>query len=206
MPFNIHEFLSAIPNELAREAHFQMSFTLPSTIKADVKQLSILCTAASLPTRQAEVASVRRYGQGITNPYVMGMNFSPLDVTFYCDAKGTTISAIQSWMDSMLNLKDSGNLMLVQYKDSYKSDISLSHFDSLGNTISQYTFIDAFPVSFGPVNFSWASHNSLVLIPASFIYTNYTSTTGSGQTISNLSTSNQPAKVTNIPVTGNVPK
>jgi hypothetical protein len=174
MSFNIKEFSAATQDGLLREAHFELFVSLPRTIQGNIRQLSVLCSSATLPERQAEVVEIRRQGSGLQSPYVTGLKFTPLNVSFYCDAKANTIRLFQQWLDSMMSYKGaSQNLNLVQYKSEYKSTLNLLQYDSQGEQVAQYDFFTAYPVSVGPINFSWASRNSLVLVPVTFMYTYY---------------------------------
>lgn len=205
MAFNINEFINATQTGLARESQFEMIITLPRVVQGDARQLSILCHSATLPNRGVEISLVRRGGQGLETPIASGMTYQPLDVNFYCDAKGNTIKTLQNWMDSIMDLKNSGNLYMMQYRNNYGSTITLNQYAADGSGIATYKFDYAFISSLGPINFSWASRNNLVLVPATFAYTLYTLGDAPQKIVPNLSNSIQPAQVTRLPVTGNTP-
>lgn len=205
MAFNINEFINATKEGLARESQFEMLITLPNSVRGDARQLSILCHSAALPNRGVEISTVRRGGQGLLTPIASGMTFQPLMVSFYCDAKGNTIKTLQSWMDSIMDLKNSGNLYMMQYRNNYGATLTLNQYAADGSGIASYKFDYAFLSSLGPINFSWASRNNLILVPATFSYTLYTVGDAPQKIVPNLSTSIQPAQTTRLPVTGSTP-
>lgn len=202
MAFNINSFKDSIPDGLAREAHFEMQISLPAIVKGDARQLSLLCSSATLPSRSADVVQIRRGGQGLQSPYVTGLSYTPLNVSFYCDVESNTIRILQQWMDSYMSLK-TGNMYAMQYKENYNTDIKLLQYDSKGKTIAEYTFYGAFPSNLGQVNFSWAAQNSLVIVPATFSYTFYKIDDTRSGTNNNLSSSLQSGQNNRLPVLGN---
>ncbi len=204
MAFNINDFKHSIPDGLAREAHFELQISLPSIVKGDARQMSLMCSAASLPSRSADISQIRRGGQGLLSPYVVGLSYTPLNVSFYCDVESNTIRTLQKWMDSYMDLRV-GNMYAMQYKENYISDLRLLQYDSKGKKIAEYTFYGAFPANLGQVNFSWAAQNSLVIVPATFAYNYYKMDDSPPKSTGNLSTSLQPAQNNKLPVTGSTP-
>ena len=204
MAFNINNFLNALPDGLAREAHFEMQIDLPAIVEGDARQLSLMCSSASIPNRTADIAQIRRGGQGLLSPYATGLSYTPLNVSFYCDVESNTIRSLQKWLDSYMDL-NIGNLYAMQYKENYVTDIKLIQYNSKGDAIANYTFYAAFMQSFGPVNFSWAAQNSLVIVPATFAYTFYKIDDSPPRSTKNSSTTLQPAQNNRLPVTGNTP-
>jgi hypothetical protein len=200
MAFNINDFLQSVPNELAREAHFELQVNFPSGVGGDEKLLSLMCGSVALPTRELEFSANRRYSQGLETYYATGMKFTPLSVSFYCDTNTTAITSMHKWMDTMMDLKTSGNLMSVAYKDDYKKDIKLTQFDTSGATINSYTFVEAFPFQIGQINFSWAARNNIIIVPVTFFYSYYTvnNNHAGNPIVNNQSTYNKPAQVTGI--------
>lgn len=205
MAFNIRDFISATQEGLAREAHFEMLFNLPSLVKGDARQMSIMCNSATLPERNAEITTIRRAGHGLLNPYVVSTMYTPLNVTFYCDVNGNTIKSLQSWLDIMMDTTNMGNLNMIQYKNNYVVDLTLNQYDSQGKGICSYNFRGAFLSSLGPVNFAWAGRDSLVLVPATFTYSTYQVGDAPPKSKPNISTSQQPAQNNRLPVTGSTP-
>jgi hypothetical protein len=205
MAFTITDFKAEV-SDLAREAHFDLEIpNLPPVVSGNSRRLTTLCAAANLPVRQADVVEIRRTGTGITTPFVVGMKFSTFYATFYCDDKSEIIKTFQTWMDGMMNLKRNGKLYTIEYRQNYSTDIFLNQYDSLGKKISTYVFKEAFPQTFGPINFSWGSLNNLVLVPVSFLYTYYTVGDAPRSSIDNLSTTIQAGKNNNLSVTGFTP-
>lgn len=202
MSFNINDFITSTHDGLARDAHFDIMINLPSAVQGDARSLSMLCTAASIPTRQTDLVTIRRSGTGYLSPYAIGLTYSPLDITLYCDLKGNSINTMQKWMDLVMETGNIGNMWQIEYKANYATGIELTQYTPDGNAMNKYSFSSAFPISFGPINFSWASRNSLVLVPVSFAYNAYTVNPVPAKSAANLSTTPQPAKNNRLPVTG----
>jgi hypothetical protein len=198
--FNIQEFIENTSNGLAREAHFQLIVTLPPVVKADNRKLSILCHSANLPARSPDVAEVRRTGTGILNPFVSGMRYGELRTDFYSDIEGVVIGLFQSWMDSYMSVRTgSTNYHQVEYRKNYATDLELQHFDSEGNVIGHYKFVEAFPVFLGDINFSWSARNSIVNVPVTFKYTYYYSIPVPQQTLKSVPSDTTPQQVNLLP-------
>jgi len=202
MSFNIQTFLSQTNQSLAREAHFEMMLNPPSSVKGSAQSINLLCTSAQQPNRRIETNSTKRLGYGIDMPYATGTNFSNLDLMFYCDASGNILELLQSWINLVMPSYSGSGAMLLNYHDSYIGQGTLTQFGQDGGTIMTTTFKDIFPVSVGPINFSWAATDSLVLVPASFAYTYYSTTNPVNFNTNNLSISQQPSQITNLPATG----
>jgi hypothetical protein len=171
--FNISDFISQTNSVLARTAHFSFSCSLPTGVSGSAATLSLLCTSANLPTEAVTVGTVKRYGYGIDDPYALGVSYDDLLVNFYCDATATVISSLQDWINLVMPTKTGTGAMKTAYKDSYVSTITVVQYGADGSTIKTVTFHDAFITSFGPINYSWASRDDLVIIPATFNYTYY---------------------------------
>lgn len=220
MAFRITDFIAATKDGLAREAYFDAEIPLPATLisrngSQRSNKLSELCVAANIPVKQAEVVEYKRFGTGLRTAYVTGMRYSVLDLTFYCDAKSEVIRTVQDWLDSMFNYSVNGQLSTVEYKDNYTSKITVNQYDPGTNWLDAsdqvknsrkpvvtYTFNEAFPYLFGPVNFSWGSRNNLILVPVSFVYTDYTMSKNPKSTVTNPSTTNITSQNNRLPATG----
>ena len=173
MAFNIKDFIGQTQAGFAREAHFELIITLPKIISGDSRKLSFFCSSAALPDRRMETAKVRRTGQGFINSFVTGSEYGHLDVTFYCDSKADNLKLIHRWMNAMFEVQGPSNLHCVAYRDDYIAKINLIQYDTQGNPIAEFDFIEAFPEFISKVNFSWASKDAIITVPASFVYSYY---------------------------------
>jgi hypothetical protein len=181
MAFDIGEFQKQIGGQLAREAFFDVNITFPEFLggSASSRLMTFLCVASNLPARQASISMVRTGGMGLTRSFVTGMQYSALDLTFYCDVNSNALKLFNSWLDYMLETKISGEMNLIEYRDNYTTKIVLNQYTDVvdgkkkGKKTASWTFKEAFPYSVGPINFSWGSRNNLILIPAAFLYYNY---------------------------------
>lgn len=173
MAFNINNFIEQTKDGFAREAHFELIILLPSIVSGDSRKLSFLCNSASLPDRRLETAKIRRTGQGFITSFVTGSEYGHLDVTFLCDSRADNLKLLHKWMDSIFNVQGPTGLHTVAYKDDYATKITLIQYNSEGKAIAEWDFLDAFPEFLSKVNFSWASKDNIISVPASFVYSYY---------------------------------
>lgn len=218
MTFNISTFVNGIArNGFAREAFFDVSITIPQGLKLDgpgtSRTLNGLCVASNLPVRQATLDAIKTDGLGLIRQFVRGMQYSSLDLTFYCDLDSEVIKIFNKWMDYLINTKSNNprEFNLLEYRDNYICEITLNQYSDLqdgvegeGTKTATWKFKEAFPFSCGPVNFSWGSRNNLILFPVGFVYHQYVyeELNNKGPSINNLSTQLQPSKYNGQPVTG----
>lgn len=218
MSFNIKNFANGIArNGFAREGFFDVTITIPPKLQVDragySRALNGLCTASNLPARQATLDAIKTDGLGLIRQFARGMQYSALDLTFYCDQNSDVIKFFNKWLDLIIDTKSNSNktLNMLEYRDNYTCpEILLNMYSDIeGNDQSEGTktatwkFSEAFPISCGPTNFSWGSRNNLILFPVAFVYHQYTyEGQDKGESISNLSTQQQPSKYNNQPVTG----
>jgi hypothetical protein len=173
MAFNVNDFINQTKDGFAREAHFEIIFTLPNIISGNVKKLSFLCNSAAIPDRRLDTVKVRRTGQGFINSFAVGSEYGHLDLSFYCDAKSDNLKLVHKWLDAIFEVQGPDNLHTVAYRDDYVTTVTLIQYDSQGKVIAEFEFVEAFPEFISKINFSWGSHNNLVTIPVSFVYSYY---------------------------------
>lgn len=219
MAFNIKNFANGIArNGFAREGFFDVTITIPPKLKVDragySRALNGLCTASNLPARQATLDAVKTDGLGVIRQFARGMQYSALDLTFYCDQNSNVIKFFNMWMDLLIDTKSnpgSRSFNMLEYRDNYTCpEISLNMYSDIqtsrqseGTKTATWKFTEAFPISCGPTNFSWGSRNNLILFPVAFVYHQYTyEGQDTGGSVNNLSTQLQPSKYNNQPVTG----
>lgn len=210
MAFNIETFQKQIGGALAREAFFDVNIRFPEFLggSASSRLMTLLCVASNLPARQASISTVRTGGMGLARQFVTGMQYSALDLTFYCDVKSDALKLLNKWLDYMLETKINGEMNLIEYRDNYTSEIVLNQYNDIvdgnkqGKKIATWTFKEAFPYSVGPINFSWGSRNNLILIPAAFLYYNYHYDDKPEQSTNNTFNNLQLGNYNNSPVRG----
>lgn len=222
MTFNIKDFANGIArNGFAREGFFDVTITIPPGLTGVdgpgvSRALNGLCTASNLPARQAQVDAVKTEGLGLIRQFARGMQYSALDLTFYCDLDSEIIKFFNKWMDYLLqtkNINDVQTYNLLEYRNNYITEITLNMYKDLeprdddgtggGEKTASWKFTQAFPFSCGPTNFSWGSRNNLILFPVAFLYHQYYyEGTTTGPSFDNLSNDLQYSKYNNQPVTG----
>lgn len=223
MSFNIKNFSNGIArNGFAREGFFDVTITIPPKLARDganiSRALNGLCTASNLPARQATVDAVKTDGLGVIRQFARGMQYSALDLTFYCDIDSEVMKFFNDWLDYIIDTKNTNSnktFNLLEYRDNYICpEIILNMYNDVeenldddgtggGKKTASWKFTEAFPYSAGPVNFSWGSRNNLVLFPVAFLYHQYSYEGKSkGPSLDNLSTQLQTSKYNGQAITG----
>lgn len=193
MPFNIESFKDLTKEGFAREAHFEAILSLPKSISNpdasettslssirqpgttssdQVKKLSLLCSAATLPGRRISTTTVNRFGQGFRQSFATGTQYDALSLEFYCDARAENLKLLHLWMDSIFSF-DVNTYQQVEYSDNYTAPMTLLQYNTQGETIAEWYFEEIFPEALPPVNFSWAARGSFIIVQAIFSYAKY---------------------------------
>lgn len=130
-------------------------------------------------------SEVRRYGVGPIErkPYVP--IFLDYGINFIGDSDGVVHKFFYYWMNSIINYseipvgnseKDIFNKgpFEVEYKDNYKTTISIYTFNEVQKEAGIIQLFNAHPISIGEVSRNWADENTLVRIPVQFTYSHWT--------------------------------
>lgn len=142
----------------------------------------------SVPGVSLATSDVRRYGVGPyeKKPYLP--TFADMNIDFIGDSQGNIHKYFYMWMNSISNFfelpsenakKDkfgnsSKNPFTLEFKDNYKTRISILTFDENQKKMCEIYLHNAFPVSIGEIQYNWADENQLVRFPVSFNYTHWT--------------------------------
>lgn len=199
MPFNINEFINNTGVGFAREAHFEVQFSLPAIVQGNARQLSFLCNAANIPGRRIEKVNVRRYGMGFEQPFAIGTAYDALSLDFYCDGAADNLKILHKWMDSIFSFSTT-DFQQVEYSSKYTTTLNLFQYDVTGKTIAEWIFYDAFPEGLPPINLNWNARNSVIIIPVAFGYSRYEQKTVD-QGVKSVSGSTKPAQNNRLPET-----
>lgn len=141
-----------------------------------------------IPGVQIATSELRRYGVGPfeKKPYLP--TFADINIDFIGDSQGNIHKYFYMWLNSMVNFfevpaenakKDkfgnsSKNPFALEYKDNYKTRITILTFDENQKKMCEIYLHNAFPVSVGEIQYNWSDENQLVRFPVSFNYTHWT--------------------------------
>ena len=129
-------------------------------------------------------SDIRRYGIGPIErkPYVP--IFLDYNINFIGDSDGVIHKFFYYWLNSIINYtalptgetdKDvfSKGPFEVEYKDNYKTDISIYTFNEVQQKAGVIILYNAYPFSMGEIARNWADENTLVRIPVQFTYSHW---------------------------------
>ena len=183
MPFSPADLVTALAasNGLLRPSHYELTIPqLPQWAQGVITQdqIRLFCNSTQLPGVNVDSVNVRKYGTGFMEFYPTTLSFADLQTTFYCDAQGDIINFFNQWIANIVNLDpdaDPTQRYRVQYRDQYISQVCVTQYDSNGNEVIQYTYVDAFPVQIQPIGVRWFSRDEMTEVAVVWKYRTWTS-------------------------------
>ena len=183
--------------ELSQTNVFQVSFLPPGLVTNFIKnqyqvsyaeKFELLCNSASLPGSRLATHEQTQDFYGVRERYAYRKQFDEtLQLSFYVDYKYDVITFFEGWQDYIMgtSYNDANNRVTqkklltntatyrVSYPSEYLTTIFVSKFEKdLRNNLLEYTFTDAFPISFNsmPVQYGQAE---VLQMTVDFAYTKY---------------------------------
>ncbi len=143
--------------------------------------LSLLCFSASLPGVAFATSEHRRYGMGVTEKMPTFPIFTDLSLTFIGDGQGTVRNFFNAWMNNVIYYDDHGTPSTlnstqpyeVGYKSDYSVPIEIVVVDRYNREIFVTRIHQAFPVALGDQSLNWNDNDSLMTVPVTFTYQNW---------------------------------
>lgn len=139
----------------------------------------------SIPGIGMATSDIKRYGYGPNERKPYAPIYTDVNFSFISDSDGRIHKFFYLWMNSIVNhhkryainaediLSDNAAPYEVEYKDDYKADIIVYVYDDTGNAVSEVTLHDAYPIFISDIQYSWNDVDSLVRVPISFTYYNW---------------------------------
>lgn len=121
------------------------------------QDLVYLCEAAEYPGRGFLNVDVRYYGPNIKLPYQP--TYEDITLTFIC----RNSSFERQFFDDWQVLINPPNTFDFNYRDDYRSQIEIFHFDEENNPQYYFTLLDAYPVLVNPQQLTWGDDQFLRL-------------------------------------------
>lgn len=145
----------------------------------------------STPGISLATSEVRRYGYGPIEKKPYGVIYQDVTFNFILDATYNQHKFFYSWMDKMVahhngtpgsNLSNDARMKPheVAYRDTYATPIEIYYFDEQEDMSKDTSakkkvkLHNAFPTFIGDIQYNWASTDSLIRLPVTFTYTNWT--------------------------------
>jgi hypothetical protein len=183
MTFNINDLRTelSVRNGIQNPALFNVVITPPATLRvlpayATVsRELSFLCMAASLPNPEMSVINIFRYGYGLKADMPYNAVFTPQTFRFIADGEAYVHTFFRDWQRSIFNYSVNPTIndnaaYLVNYKDTYATDVRINAFNPNGIMIDSIILTEAFPVNVGDIPIEWEGQNELMIIPVIFSF------------------------------------
>lgn len=193
----INNFMSEIrQNSVARTNLFEVTLTAPRILTGAgaVRKISLYAEGASLPGLSLATGDVTRYGYGPHEKVPYTIQTNDTTISFIGDGKGEIYKFFYNWLQgivradySVTSSQTSGNGLSayeVEFKEDYKSTITITTFNEVGTPVFVYDLSDAFPLNVPDVALNWAD-SSMMQFSVQFAFLQ-----------SRLQTSDQPLALT----------
>jgi hypothetical protein len=156
-----------------------------------IKAVPFAAESTSLPGVMFATSEINRWGVGPIEKKPYRPIFVDLNISFISDGNGLIYDFFYNWMQGMIKsdvyhtnpnertsstgrLQTVNNSYQVEYKDQYRTDITIVTFNEKNNEIIRIKLFDAYPITIGDIPLSWSNTNDFVRIPVIFAYTNWT--------------------------------
>lgn len=176
-----------------RTDRFYMTINAPNVLTPQATtqvEIPFAAEATTLPGVMLATSEVARYGYGATlkNPY--RPIFVDLNVSFISDGGRKIYDFFYDWINSIVKGDGTGDMHYnklddrkfrksdllayeVEYRDNYKTDITITTVDETNRSIVIIRLYNAFPIALGDVPVSWSNSNDYMRIPVTFTYSNW---------------------------------
>lgn len=173
-----------------------VSFASPTTLSSTSYSKEIVLLAQNranqfpIPAVSMATTELRRYGVGPfeKKPYLP--TFTDVTIDFIGDSEGNIHKFFYLWMNSICNFFElpaanasqdffqgvaaSKSPFALEFKDNYRTRISLLTFNENQEKLTNIYLENAFPVSIGEIQYDWSNESQLVRFPVTFSFTHWT--------------------------------
>lgn len=171
MPFDINEFRGSFgDSEPFKASAYEVQFAslpsglLPELTDTDTRYLNYRCLSASLPSKSLGTTDLKTYGPIRKMAY--GGIHDNISLTFILSDNMKERELFVRWID-FISPDRTGN---AKYYKDYVKDFSVFTFNKNGKINYITDFLEAYPVSIGPVELGWDQENSVSTVEVTFAY------------------------------------
>lgn len=176
MAFDIIDFkANALKrNGILPKNRFIFSFKIPFGVGSTVSDRDIryYCHSISLPGRNVELGSHKRYGVGFVEKNVLNGSIQDFQTSFLVDGQGEVMDLFDSWFQFMTGsagqITNQENMFTVPYRDEIVTNGTLEVYDYTNQSVRIYGLKEIFPVAIGDVQLAWEDQNSFYTVPVTF--------------------------------------
>jgi hypothetical protein len=174
--FNIAEFSARINDRGTLQTNkFLVQINNPFQINND---LQFRASNISMPGVSLKYISTYRYGMGPEQKTPINVSFTDLSITFIEDKQNSIWKFFTTWIDSIFKFQPgtngttvAGTTYLSLYKDDYISQVmKILIFDNNGNNVNTINLTQAYPISIGNIELSWAEKSELMKVTVGFTF------------------------------------
>ena len=163
--------ISSILNATARSNKYRLSFTWPSglTGESDLKEIDIICKAATAPQKEIGVIEVWNQGRKLVLPGDTTFD-NAWSVDFYLGEDHKFRYDMIKWQNACDNFHK--NIHSGKPEEVF-ADLKLEQLDSAGNVSAKYTLHGCFPTVVGEISYGDDSENTPVEFNVTFGYSDW---------------------------------
>jgi hypothetical protein len=170
--FNVERFKSALVNGGARPNQFAVQIAFPAYVSQATRvagESPFLVNIAELPGQVVNPAIVLYRGREVK--FAGDRIYAPWTTTILNDTQFTLRNGIEQWMAGMEDLQTKVGR---QTPSAYQRNIEVYQLDRNGNTLKQYTLLDAFPVDLSPIALDFGANDTISSFTCTWQYQSFT--------------------------------
>ena len=177
----INNFISEIRNNsVARTNLFEVTITAPQILggNSTAPKISLYAEGAQLPGLFIQTADLKRFGYGPSEKVPYSLQTNDTTINFIGDGKGEIYKFFYRWMQGIVRgdqVMTSGAVVgglapyEVQFKDQYRSNITITTFNEQGTPVLTYDLSDAYPINVPDITLNW-SDTGMMQFSVSFAF------------------------------------
>ncbi len=167
--FSVEDFRNGIARTgLSKANKYVLKISPPTKLvgkleSRSLEEIFLRIDTVELPGKSLATSEVKYYGPPRKSPY--GMTYEDLNCTIMLSANIRERYIFSQWMNAIYDY-DTARL---EYFQNYTTNLEFITYSEDGNALATTTFEEAFPLSIGAVNFSYANED-IAKMPLTFAY------------------------------------
>lgn len=187
---DLNKFRSTIAgkNGLLRTNKFYVEINPPPMMAGAATEIArvipFLTEATNIPGMSLATSEIRRYGYGPIERKPYAPVFTDQTFTFLGDGTGQIHQFFYSWMNGIVKSDrmpyssfgvgfNGLKPFEVEFKNQYATEIRITVLDEANKKVIVVNLHEAYPIFLGDVALSWADNDSIMRIPVTFTYFNW---------------------------------
>lgn len=173
--FNISQFTANMKGGGARPNLFKLRIpSIPSSVsvRTGLSDIEFFCKSVSgLPTSTLGTIEIPYFGRTIK--FAGDREFAELTTTIINEEDMKVRNIMDSWINSMNNMKDNTSKTDFGSRNDFSSIINLTTFKKDGDIDQQFAFQKCWPSAVSSIDLNWDSTNSIQEFTITWQYDNY---------------------------------